>query len=375
MNRAATRFASRWEMPEEIALHVRDELLIGIRREWRGELTIGDLGAACWSPIALGLLLLRATGTDMTPLPEEVQTIIRPNSPQHRIELRGSNEALSRGVVCFDGRCMYLGCCDDIGLAAGRFRHQSTFTGADRGKAFVTFTVPRDWKGAGILPVKREDGASWHFPEFGAWETWADLQEVRVAQKAGWEVNVRECLVWEEGGPLNEWAKRLQKLYLSFSKSDLTVWPIAARCIRSIALLTIGAMHTPWRKETVEVLPDSPLVTLESAQGITPDGNVEVARWTDKGRPADEFHPEWTTAIWARARCRVLRALLALPPEAILGVRGDAIYLDGRYVYTPEAELPCFRDDGACGRLRLAWADFNPRPRVRSWADLEPPAK
>jgi hypothetical protein len=374
MNHTAARFASRWEIPEECALQVRDELLIGLRHEWCQELGIKELGAACWSPITLGLLLLRTTGTDMTPLPEEVQACIRSNSPQHRIELRGSNEALPRGVVCFDGRCMYLGCCDDIGLASGRFRRQASFTGADRGKAHIEFTVPSGWSGVGILPVKRGDGASWHFPEvnpeIGTWNTWADLQEVRMAQKAGWKVNVQECLVWEAGGPLNEWSRRLQRLYrIWVNPAHANHNDHVARCIRSIALLTIGAMHTPWRKETVEVLDDSPLVTLDSVQSVGSD-SVTVERWTEKNRPADEFHPEWTTAIWARARCRVLRALLSLPAEAILGVRGDAIYIDGRVALVAHNLFP---DDGACGRLRLAWADFNPRPRVRSWADLNPP--
>jgi len=371
VNSTAARFASRWEIPEEGALQVRDELLIGLGQEWRKELSLSGFASAVWSPISLGLLLLRSTGVDMTPLPEEVQSFIRSISPQHRIELRGSNESLSRGVACFDGRCMYLGCCDDLGSGGGHYRFQKGFDGNDRGKARVQFTVPSDWRCAGILPVKSEDGASWRYPESGQHETWADLQEVRQAIRAGWQVVTLEALVWGKGDPLGLWARRLQEIYRS---AHLCNWPKyegVASCIRTLALHTIGAMHTPWRKETVEVLPDSPSVTLDSIQGMI-DGGVKVERWVDKGHLPDEYHPEWTTAIWARARCRVLRALLRLPAELILGVRGDAVYLDGRAL-DMVAALPEFQSAGECGKLRLKWYDPNPRPRVRSWSGLEPP--
>lgn len=370
MNAAAKRFASRWEVPAECALQVRDELLIGLRHEWRAELTMADLGTACWSPITLGMLLLRSTGVDMTPLPDDVQSIIRSNSPQHRVELRGSNESLPRGVVCFDGRCMYLGCCDNLGLARGRARRSAAFEGKDRGKARVRFEVPVRWQGVGILPVKRPGGVGWHFPETGTWETWADLQEVRMAQKAGWEVEVLDCLLWEAGGPLDEWAKRLERRYLSYKTLSSPISEYIASCIRAIALHAIGAMHAPYRqREVVEVMPDSPLATIENVVGVT-GGGVTVERWNEKAREIDCYHPEWTTSIWSRARCKVLRALQAFPAEAILGVRGDAIYLDGRFL-VKGGGVP-FPDDGACGRLRLAWADFNPRPRVRAWDDLLP---
>ncbi len=358
----AARWASRWDVPTENALLIRDELLIGLRKEWGKELTLKELGAACWSPINLGLLLLRATGTDMTPLPGEEQTLIRKHSPQHRIELRGSNESLPGGVACFDGRCMYLGCCDDIGLGSGEYRYQKGFTGNDRGKARVVFTVPSTWQSVGLLPVKSEDGARWLFPEAGTHETWADLQEVRLAIRAGWQVITKESLVWSKGDPMGLWAKRLAKVY--------SYGPPLSDCIRTLALRTIGAMHTPWRRESVEVLPDSPLVSLESIQEEG-DGSVTVERWAEKGHSEDEYHPEWTTAIWARARLRIARALPQVPVEYVLGVRGDAIYLDARALLTPLG--PEWMGRGECGRLRMKWYDPNPRPRVRSWDDLKEP--
>lgn len=81
-------------------------------------------------------------------------------------------------------------------------------------------------------------------------------------------------------------------------------------------------------------------------------------------KPPQQCHPEWSAAIWSRVHIRVAKALLSVPREAVVAVRGDAIYLTDR---APEIDE---QDDGAVGRLRVKGYVSGPLPAPQGWPAL-----
>lgn len=366
-----SEWSRQWSVPEERASRIRDTVQRQLFHAFNSARTHEKTGTIMVRPQnltvpgAVGLYLLEQMGADLTPLPEELQFLITGTTCQHRMELRPREGELP-GIAYYDGRFMYAACCQGLGVAGGRYRRVEAedITPEERGRARVAFVPPADWRHVGLLAVPDPEGEGWLWPSEwrrGEYETWADLCEIRFARSQGWQVEVLEKATWPESRPLDLWADRLARLYLqarSAGDSDL------AGCYRSICLHTIGRMHNLGYRTVRSVVPrDDPRATFEAVERIDAEG-AHIAERQRFDKDPRWIHPEWSAAIWSRCHLRISRALLSVPPESILAVNGDAIYLAGGDEPAP------WRDDGRVGSLRRKGYTAGPLTAPRNWAAL-----
>jgi hypothetical protein len=296
-------------------------------------------------------------GVNMEPLPWELQALITNTTPQHRIEIF-PGEGQINSLYCYDGRAMYLGCCQGVCSDASKVRRVEgeDILPEERGRARVEFTTPRDWRHVGLLPVKDDAGNRWLWPPGDECETWASLQEIRFARKQGWEVRVLEKIAWPEDRSLDLWADRLSRLYLSAKKVGADE---LAACYRSIALYAIGRLHNLGYRDEDRTVPIEE-ATFEQVVGIE-GGEATIRERKQFDKRPEWCHPEWSAAIWANARMRVTRAMLEMDRSSLVGCRGDAIYTSSEW--NPN-------DQGRCGDLRLK-GQAGPLPWPSSWRQIE----
>lgn len=359
-----SQWSMYWNIPEDRAPSCANKLRYELAKAFGIRLSFSDL----MHPRSAGMNLLGETGVDLTPLPEDLQRLITNTSPQHRIELF-PRSGLLNALYLYDGRAMYLGCCSKLGVAGGRY---TDVTGQDiydpdRGRALVEFWPPKGWVQPGILAVKQIGGDGWIWPTDPCpWQTWADLSEIRMARRNGWRVRVLRKIVWPESAPLDRWAGTLSRLYL---KSKGTKNDDLARCYRSICLYTIGGMHNLGYQDRVQEVPvDDRQVRLDNIVSVVDGRTVAIKQRTAIDKDPFLCHPEWSAAIWARARGRITRAMLSLPPDTVHAVYGDCIYTSAAAV--PDAKGEPFFDDGAVGRLRLSRIVTGPLPAPQNWRSV-----
>lgn len=224
-----------------------------------------------------------------------------------------------------------------------------------RGRWRVNFTVPGTWAHVGILPVKDQAGG-WSYPSTPGESriTWADACEVSLAHSAGWKIELLEGFTWAEGKPLDTWTTKLKGINADLRDSYLLEAPAAARGARAMLLHAIGAFATRSHLISKSVpladedqVPDNARVTVVGAELVWEEP-AQQSTWT-----LNQAHPEWSAAIWARARVRLLDApgpggtrvgALHVPRDQIIAFRTDAIYL---------TEDPGWPDDGKVGRFRV----------------------
>ena len=344
-----------------------------------------DRGQLLSTPSTTGRYLWSRTlpdGAEWPVLPDELQERIRSTSGQGRIELLELEADELPALVEYDGRIMYGALC--WGLAGGQARHDTgdTFAGQQRGRYRVTYEVPRDWSHVGLLPAANEDGPGWRYPRrpgelAGAW---VDGAELAIAIQQGWRVRIHERILFDgyrgTAGPLDKWARLLlearEKVTRAVEAGRMTapVGELVAAGVRAILIASIGAFHGRPRKVTrastrIEDVP----AHAEGRHVI--DGTTYV--WTELERSgwSHMAHPEWSSAIWARARARLLRCptgrrgeyagALSVPASTVLAMRTDALYLTAD---------PEWHDDGAAGRLRRKEVIGGPIPTPRTTAEL-----
>lgn len=311
-------------------------------------------------PGTIGTYLLEQMRVDLTPLPSELQHLIAATSCQHRIEFWRRAGEIPR-LVQYDGRLMYGGCCQGLGIAAGQYRDVSgeDITHDERGRAEVVFQPPPAWVGVGLLAVKEEDDDGWLWPTAPCWQrTWADLCEIRFARQQGWEIIVLRKITWPEARPLDLWAERLSRLSLRAQRvGDREL----AGCYRAILLQSIGRLHNLGYRDQRSVVPvGDERATLEAVELIDGEG-AHIRERVAFDKAPQFIHPEWSAAIWARCHLRVARALVSVPRESVLAVRGDAIYM---------TEDPGWPDNGQAGTLRRQQVIEGPMPAPQSWTEL-----
>lgn len=304
-------------------------------------------------------LRLIPDGVSFPLVADDTAELLRTTSAQGRIEMiRGGPAELLHELHEYDARLAYLAALGElpagepIRLGARQGRAWLDANPYGRGRYEVDFAAPAGWRHVGIL---RADGA-WPLAGTG----WADGSEVALAQRHGWAVSVRQALVWERTcSPFRGWADRLVRTMNTPPRgADRDVW----RAVwRSVALYAIGAMHGAPRKVTrIAPTVDMPV----DAEGERPIGG-DLSRWVETSSALwpETHHPEWTSTIWSRARCRLLDApagkgrrvgALHVPAGDVVAFLTDAIYL------ARPADWP---DDGALGRFRAKRSRAFPRPQ------------
>ncbi|MEV6758265.1 hypothetical protein [Streptomyces sp. NPDC051214] len=214
----------------------------------------------------------------------------------------------------------------------------------------VRVTVPDSWNHVGTLPAAAPGDRAWHYPSTPGttFTTWAGGPEIHTALSnplQPWKIEILDGILWEDGKPLDDWAKKLKDAWTNLAtQSHFQQDPaqaraahLASRAVRAILLYGIGSFAqrprmvtgtTPRALER-EVPPDAEiigfddeLITWQKPTGFSRDPNA---------------HPEWAAAIWSGARAALLSqrhreqdtyaGALHTPPGSVIAFRTDALYL------------------------------------------------
>lgn len=333
-------------------------------------------------------------GREYPVLPDDLQELIRATSGQGRTEVvpepaafrivnAWQNGALPT-MYEYDGRLMYAALCWGLPMGVPTHDAGDLFMGQQRGRYRVRVTVPRDWlESFGLLGVPRDDGSRlWEYPaERGrTFSTWCDGAELAIVYACGWDVRILERLLFPipEGsprGPLDTWAQKLTSLRVELSTRGVTrpefarVAALVGQAVRALLLHGIGSFHGRPQTHTEYRPVTSTTPIPDRARNARVDSDWLVyeldAEETTSWRAALS-HPEWSAAIWSRARAR----LLSGPGETgalhrageVVGFRTDAIYLTQRQTW---------HDDGRPGRFRLRRVcDTGPYPWPANGTEL-----
>ncbi|GAA3797693.1 Mucin-19 [Streptomyces coacervatus] len=214
----------------------------------------------------------------------------------------------------------------------------------------VRVTVPDGWNHVGLLPAPAPGDRAWHYPATpgATFTTWAGGPEIHTALAnplQPWKIEILDGILWEDGKPLDDWAKKLKETWTNLSAQahfqgdpqQARAAHLASRAVRSILLYGIGSfaqrprMVTGTTPRTLErdVPPDAEiigfdneLITWQKPTGFSRDPNA---------------HPEWAAAIWSGARAALLTqrhrdddtyaGALHTPPGSVVAFRTDALYL------------------------------------------------
>ncbi|MFE7113988.1 hypothetical protein ACFU99_00975 [Streptomyces sp. NPDC057654] len=214
----------------------------------------------------------------------------------------------------------------------------------------VRVTVPDAWNRVGLLPAPAPGERAWHYPaEPGTtFTTWAGGPEVHTALTnpiQPWQIEILDGILWEDGKPLDDWAKKLKETWTNLSAQahfqgdaqQARAAHLASRAVRAILLYGIGSFAqrprmvtgTTPRPMERDVPPDAEiigfddeLITWQKPTGFSRDPNA---------------HPEWAAAIWSGARAALLTqrhrdddtyaGALHAPPGTVVAFRTDALYL------------------------------------------------
>lgn len=320
---------------------------------------------------------------------DEIAELIRATAGQHRYEAidHGADRAPTP-LVEVDGRMMYAALCAALPAGvpvrgAGEPDHLALGygpAGAEhvRGRFRCSWIVPAGWEHVGLLPEPDTGGGGWHYPRRPGQRAtgWLDGAELQLARRWRWPVTVHEHIAWPKArvGPLDAWARRLVHARDDAGELDASedVRELVRAGVRAILLHGLGAMHgRPQLVTRTAELHDTAAIPAGAIGLRSLDGRWTWAEPDPRGRWGEADHPEWTAAVWARERVRVLdgpgaggtrTGALHLPFPSIIGFVGDAIYL------TTE---PGWADDGRVGRLRHKRTYPGSWPAPATFADLQ----
>jgi hypothetical protein len=332
-----------------------------LRHEWKD-----DSAGLLMSPATTGRdLFLRTVPAEGFPvLGDDVQTFIRSVAGGGRTETMPAASRLMPALYEYDARLAYFACMDrrlpigepeeHAGGAALRWVDEHPYMPC---KVLAEWIVPEADRGRpGILPVKLGE-QSWEWPRDGLHAGWIDGAELFTARKWGWPVKVHRVIGWTAtGDPFRTLIARVSRIMDAHAGDPM--WRAACR---GMVLFALGAMHGSRRRVTHHGARPP-----REAEGIREqaDGSYVWFQWEESTWP-EMSHPEWTSTIWARARCRLLDApgkqgALHLPARTVVALRTDAVYT------THEAG---WIDSGKLGAYRLK-ATYPGGPWPRSGADI-----
>lgn len=307
-------------------------------------------------------------------LPDDVAEQIRQTAGQGRIELFSSKLEALPELVELDGRTMYGALCKELpGGVPVRGWGEHAYGPYARARMLCRWQVPHNWDHIGLLPVR--DGDRWRWPSTPGERAsaWVDAVELHLARSRKWDVEVVEHLVWPptvRSGPLDGWAARLLALIERHRAHRAPAGRLVAAALRHVLIDALGALvgrpHVVTRSTHVDVEAALP------AGAVDPRLEGSMLVWGERtpARWAAMVHPEWSAAVWARCRTRMLEGpsvqgvrtgALHVDPAQLLAIRTDALYL---------THDPRWPDDGRPGRLVVKRRRPGPLPPPGSVREL-----
>ncbi|MFF9397015.1 hypothetical protein [Streptomyces griseoluteus] len=214
----------------------------------------------------------------------------------------------------------------------------------------IRVTVPDTWNHVGLLPAPAPGDRAWHYPATPGttFTTWAGGPEIHTALTnplTPWKIEILDGILWEDGKPLDDWAKKLKETWTNLSAQahfqgdaqQARAAHLASRAVRAILLYGIGSfaqrprMVTGTTPRTLErdIPPDAEIIGFDDEQ-------ITWQKPTGFSRDPNA-HPEWAAAIWSGARAALLTqrhrddnvhaGALHTEPGSVVAFRTDALYL------------------------------------------------
>lgn len=318
------------------------------------------------TPSVTGRELLRRTlpqGREYAPLPADVIDLLHRTSRQGRFALLKEPGSELPALFGYDMRFAYaLGVQGVRGAGLASWdKGGPEFAGYAPGRYLCEWEVPYGWDQLGLLQSEDE---TWPSTPGEHGRGWVDGRELRLALDYGWDVKIRERVLFAvddvDSRPLAQWAKKLidvrEKWIPAQSYQTAETIKIARAIIRTVVLLTIGSLQGKPYKTTRRA---------DTSKGETVPRGVNARReagglfvWNElTPRPADKLdmvRPEWASQVWAVQRVKLLdtgghanqpnTGALHIDPDALVGLRSDAIY---------STADPGWEDTGAVGAFRV----------------------
>ena len=308
-------------------------------------------------------------------LDDGLQELIRATSGQGRWEFFDHGDEELPGLHGWDMRFSYAAFTWGLGVGPAELIEGGDFEPYARGRTRARVTVPADWNHVGLLGVPNDVG-SWDYPAApGArFEGWWDNAELHLAAEHGWSFEVVEQIRLSDGRPLDTWRDKLvrcrERVAMFAERGDVTpaVAELARGAFRNLVLHTVGALHARSSPVT-KTLPREAMDELPADAGPTLRPVGEQWVWEEPRSAAwrEMAHPEWSSAVWARCRARLMlhrptnTGALTVPKSSLVALRTDAVYL---------ASPPPWTDSGKVGALRPVVEISGPLAAPRTEAEL-----
>lgn len=305
------------------------------------------------------------------PLPEEEAMTIIINLGQGRIEtFYHGNGSLER-IYDYDGRWMYAACLRHV--PNGKMVHdfESVFEKYTPGFYRVNATVPTSWNHIGLLPMRNPSGSNikFSYPRTPGqtFASWCTTPELRLAVANGWEIEVKERILWPETSKLPEPLKMLGERLIKLRLEIAEKYPEPARSIiragaRNMLLHLVGSLHRVDR-EYDGYTSDIASVPRNATSSVLIDGEDEIWRYTlpEKLSPLQRVmsQPHWPAYLWGDARARGAKQALLVPFEVLVAFRVDAVWTSKDMEWQDDGKIGTFRREVLQDDTDLQWPRNN----------------
>ncbi len=333
------------------------------------------------------------------PAPAALRDILTHNFGQGRMEMLAPEGAPPvQTMYLLDARWMYAAHCRGLpSIIAGGpplvYDDLPDFEDYRPGFYRVSFRAPEDWPSIGLLPTWDPDArrTSWPVDSYFWHMGWATEPEVRLARRNGWDIRIRERILFAPDSvpgsdPARTWIGTLVRLrselqaQMQAEAAPAPESPLLAAALRTIQVATVGAWDRASKRELHVTLPGQEGEIPDDAEDVTPiyanparptPESLQRIEWYSRGQLDDMqqamYRPEWSIAVWGSSRRALAAEAMKYPRDWEIALRSDALAM--RY-------LPAdTKDDGKPGRFRLkkVWHFDTPQAVPRdeaSWRAL-----
>lgn len=310
------------------------------------------------------------------PAPAAVRDILAHNFGQGRMEfIAPEGASVLNDLYLLDARWMYAAHCRGLPVLL-EFGAQLVFDDApdfeDYRPGFyrVLFRAPEGWPHIGLLPAwnDEEHRTSWPVDSYFWQAGWATEPEVRLARRQGWDVRIRERILFAPDStpgsdPARKWIETLVKLRTQLQAENSPENRLLVAALRNIQVGTVGSWKRATRRELHVTLPGAEREIPDDADDVapiyadpakpTPD-SLQRIEWYSRGKldtmQAALYRPEWSINVWGSARKALAEESLKYPRDWEIALRSDAIALR---CHPLMSNLGMTADDGKPGRFRL----------------------
>lgn len=315
------------------------------------------------------------------PLSDDIRALIHQNAGQGRIEYFPDNcKGRAPGLFYYDGIFMYAALTGELPTEVAAHDTEPVYAGYTPARYRIKYRVPADWQHIGLFMTKR-DGADWRdkdgwwYPGAGQagqeFETWVDGAELHVALNlpAGmprWDITILERILfkpWKESRvnkPLETITRKMIEIRAALDNDKrqdskhAPIYDLARGAVRNILLHGIGSFNRENKVKTYLLMPGEqpPVQLTRKAEYNVLDDGRQVINVPEDAAPDEMMHPEFSAAVWARARARVTKAALSVDYSELVTIRTDAIAVKSRQEHLETGEKP--------GQFRRKWAVEKP---------------